>query len=98
MHSGAGYARNFTAGGGELIFTVFRPSAGTETLSVRGCGKAEADICIGGNHYPVVFRIGGSIWEVVDVNVQFTSGMNTVSISRSDGGKTGMWIDYIEIQ
>ena len=66
MHSRAGYARNFTAGGGELIFTVF--------------------------------RIGGSIWEVVDVNVQFTSGMNTVSISRSDGDKTGMWIDYIEIQ
>lgn len=98
MHSGAGYARNFTANSGELIFTLSRPSAGTETLSVRGCGKAEADILINGQHYPVAFRTGGGIWDVVNVSVQFSSGLNTITLTRTDGGKTGMWIDYIEIQ
>ena len=98
QYSGAGYARNFSAGNGDLTFTVSRKSGGTETLAVRGCGKAQADINVNGQHYEVSFSAGGSIWEIATIDVTLDSGLNTIVIRRKDAGQGGMRIDYIEIQ
>lgn len=95
--SGAGYAKGFFLGKGELSFTVNRKSSETVTLAVRGCGKAEAGIIVNGKNYSVTFRQGGSIWEVSTVDVSLNAGLNTITIQRKDSGETGMRIDYIEI-
>ena len=68
--SGIGYARKLFPGKGDVLFTVSRQSSGTETLAIRACGKAEADINVNGQHYSAVFQKGGSTWEVVAVSVQ----------------------------
>ena len=96
--SGIGYARKLFPGKGDVLFTVSRQSSGTETLAIRACGKAEADINVNGQHYSAVFQKGGSTWEVVAVSVQLKAGENTIIVSRKDGGVTGMWVDYIEFQ
>ena len=95
--SGAGYAKGFFLGKGELCFTLKHPSSENVSLAVRGCGKAEAEIIVNGESYSVTFREGGSIWEVSSVNVSLNAGLNSVIIRRKDKGETGMRIDYIEI-
>ena len=95
--SGAGYAKGFFLGKGELCFSLNHPSSENVTLAIRGCGKAEAEIIVNGNHYSVTFREGGSTWEVSTVNVSLNAGLNSVIIRRKDNGETGMRIDYIEI-
>ena len=98
QYSGAGYARNFSVGNGDLTFIVNRKSGGTETLAVRGCGKCQVDINVNGQHYEVSFSAGGSTWDVATVDVAMKSGLNTIVIKRKDSGQGGMRIDYIEIQ
>ena len=95
--SGAGYAKGFFLGKGELCFTLKHPSSENVSLAVRGCGKAEAEIIVNGEPYSVTFRECGSTWEVSSVNVSLNAGLNSVIIRRKDKGETGMRIDYIEI-
>ena len=42
--SGAGYAQDFVPQEGELVFSVSSPSAANVLLTIRGLGKAEAEI------------------------------------------------------
>ena len=95
--SGAGYAKGFFLGKGELCFSLSHPSSENITLAIRGCGKAEAEVIVNGEHHSVTFREGGSTWEVSTVNVSLNAGLNSVIIRRKDNGETGMRIDYIEI-
>lgn len=96
-YSGAGYALNFVPNQGELIFMVSCLADATKTLVVRGFGKAEAEIIIDGQHYPVSFQ-DGSKWEEVSVSVHLHSGLNAISVIRKKAGESTLRVDYIEIQ
>jgi len=95
--SGAGYAQGFDSQEGELVFNVSSPSASTVYLTVRGCGKAEAQIVVNGQKAAFSFE-DSEKWQEVSVSVRLQAGENLITIKQTNTAVSPLMVDYIEIQ
>ena len=95
--SGAGYAQGFDSQEGELVFNVSSPSASTVYLTVRGCGKAEAQIVVNGQKAAFSFE-DSEMWQEVSVSVRLQAGENLITIKQTNTAVSPLMVDYIEIQ
>ena len=95
--SGAGYAQGFDSQEGELVFNVSSPSASTVYLTVRGCGKAEAQIVVNGQNATISFD-DSEKWQEVSVSVRLQAGENLITIKQTNTAVSPLMVDYIEIQ
>ena len=95
--SGAGYAQGFDSQEGELVFNVSSPSASTVYLTVRGCGKAEAQIVVNGQKATISFEESEK-WQEVSVSVRLQAGENLITIKQTNTAVSPLMVDYIEIQ
>lgn len=95
--SGAGYAQGFDSQEGELVFNVSSPSASTVYLTVRGCGKAEAQIVVNGQNATISFD-DSEKWQEVSVSVRLQAGDNLITIKQANTTVSPLMVDYIEIQ
>lgn len=95
--SGAGYAQGFDSQEGELVFYVSSPSASTVYLTVRGCGKAEAQIVVNGQKATISFEESEK-WQEVSVSVRLQAGDNLITIKQANTTVSPLMVDYIEIQ
>lgn len=95
--SGAGYAQGFDSQEGELVFNVSSPSASTVYLTVRGCGKAEAQIVVNGQKATISFEESEK-WQEVSVSVRLQAGENLITIKQTNTAASPLMVDYIEIQ
>jgi len=95
--SGAGYAQGFDSQEGELVFNVSSPSASTVYLTVRGCGKAEAQIVVNGQKATISFD-DSEKWQEVSVSVRLQAGENLITIKQTNTAVSPLMVDYIEIQ
>lgn len=95
--SGAGYAQGFDSQEGELVFNVSSPSASTVYLTVRGCGKAEAQIVVNGQKATISFEESEK-WQEVSVSVRLQAGDNLITIKQANTTVSPLMVDYIEIQ
>ena len=95
--SGAGYAQGFDSQEGELVFNVSSPSASTVYLTVRGCGKAEAQIVVNGQKAAFSFE-DSEKWQEVSVSVRLQAGDNLITIKQANTAVSPLMVDYIEIQ
>ncbi len=95
--SGAGYAQGFDSQEGELVFNVSSPSASTVYLTVRGCGKAEAQIVVNGQKAAFSFE-DSEKWQEVSVSVRLQAGENQITIKQTNTAVSPLMVDYIEIQ
>lgn len=95
--SGAGYAQGFDFQEGELVFNVSSPSASTVYLTVRGCGKAEAQIVVNGQKATISFEESEK-WQEVSVSVRLQAGDNLITIKQANTTVSPLMVDYIEIQ
>ena len=95
--SGAGYAQGFDSQEGELVFNVSSPSASTVYLTVRGCGKAEAQIVVNGQKVAFSFE-DSEKWQEVSVSVRLQAGENLITIKQTNTAVSPLMVEYIEIQ
>lgn len=95
--SGAGYAQDFVPQEGELVFSVSSPSAANVLLTIRGLGKAEAEIVVNGKHGTVVFEDGNK-WQEKTTSVHLMAGENSISILQTNTAESPLMIDYIEFE
>ena len=95
--SGAGYAQGFDSQEGELVFNVSSPSASTVNLTVRGRGKAEAQIVVNGQNATISFD-DSEKWQEVSVSVRLQAGDNLITIKQANTTVSPLMVDYIEIQ
>ena len=95
--SGAGYAQGFDSQEGELVFNVSSPSASTVYLTVRGCGKAEAQIVVNVQKATISFEESEK-WQEVSVSVRLQAGDNLITIKQANTTVSPLMVDYIEIQ
>ena len=95
--SGAGYAQGFDSQEGELVFNVSSPSASKVNLTVRGCGKAEAQIVVNGQKAAFSFE-DSEKWQEVSVSVRLQAGENLITIKQTNTAVSPLMVDYIEIQ
>ena len=95
--SGAGYAQGFDSQEGELVFNVSSPSASTVYLTVRGCGKVEAQIVVNGQKATISFEESEK-WQEVSVSVRLQAGDNLITIKQANTTVSPLMVDYIEIQ
>lgn len=95
--SGAGYAQDFVPQEGELVFSVSSPSAANVLLTIRGLGKAEAEIVVNGRHGTVVFDDGNK-WQEKTTSVHLMAGENSISILQTNTAESPLMIDYIEFE
>ena len=95
--SGAGYAQDFVPQEGELVFSVSSPSAANVLLTIRGLGKAEAEIVVNGEHGTVVFDDGNK-WQEKTTSVHLMAGENSISILQTNTAESPLMIDYIEFE
>ena len=95
--SGAGYAQGFDSQEGELVFNVSSTSASTVYLTVRGCGKAEAQIVVNGQNATISFD-DSEKWQEVSVSVRLQAGDNLITIKQANTTVSPLMVDYIEIQ
>ena len=95
--SAAGYAQGFDSQEGELVFNVSSPSASTVNLTVRGRGKAEAQIVVNGQNATISFD-DSEKWQEVSVSVRLQAGDNLITIKQANTTVSTLMVDYIEIQ
>ena len=95
--SGAGYAQGFDSQEGELVFNVSSPSAFTVNLTVRGRGKAEAQIVVNGQNATISFD-DSEKWQEGSVSVRLQAGENLITIKQTNTAVSPLMVDYIEIQ
>jgi len=95
--SGAGYAQGFDSQEGELVFNVSSPSASTVYLTVRGCGKAEAQIVVNGQNATISFD-DSEKWQEVTTSIRLQAGENLITIKQTNTAVSPLMVDYIEIQ
>lgn len=95
--SGAGYAQGFDSQEGELVFNVSSPSASTVYLTVRGCGKAEAQIVVNGQNATISFD-DSEKWQEVTTSIRLQAGDNLITIKQANTTVSPLMVDYIEIQ
>lgn len=95
--SGAGYAQGFDSQEGELVFNVSSPSASTAYLTIRGCGKAEAQIVVNGQNATISFE-DSEKWQEVTTSIRLQAGENLITIKQTNTAVSPLMVDYIEIQ
>ena len=94
--SGAGYTQWFGSPEGELTFAVSSRSASTVKLTIRGRGRAEAQIVANGHHATVAFD-DSDRWQEVTAPVQLHAGENLIAIKQMNAAASPLMVDYIEI-